>query len=89
MDESDSEKSNDSGDTISSSIAAILSPEMFSDGPCGPIDSGSKGGMERANDADTWLESYNSGTHLTENASGHLCIGFDDSVRRDPLGKFL
>lgn len=63
---------------------------MFSDGPCDAIDSGSKGDVlstERVNDADKWLESYHSGTRLTENTSGHLCIGFDESVRRDPLGK--
>lgn len=91
MDESDGEKSSDSGDTVSSSIAAILGPDMFSDGPCDAIDGGSKGGMlcvDRPNDADKWLESYNSGTRLTENASGHLCIGFDETIRKDPLGKF-
>lgn len=91
--ESDGEMSNYSGDTVSSSIAAILSPDMFLEEWSNSVgDTGAFGGdsmvdvKAEANEADKWLESYNSGTRLTENASGHLCISFDDNVRRDPLG---
>ncbi|KAF8473328.1 hypothetical protein BDZ91DRAFT_790106 [Kalaharituber pfeilii] len=42
-------------------------------------------GKQIGNEADQWLECYNSGTQLTENASGYLCINFDESMRRDAL----
>ncbi|KAF8425935.1 hypothetical protein EV426DRAFT_662276 [Tirmania nivea] len=89
--ESDGELSNHSGDTVSSSVAAILSPEMFSDVHGDSTSNGTFGGdskvdaVQAANEVDKWLENYNSGTRLTGNASGHICISFDENVRRDPL----
>lgn len=92
--ESDGENSTSSGDTINSSIAAILSPEVFLDGSFSIVGSHGEDGDEDAmskgsqqmNDADKWLESYNSGTQLTVNAAGYLCIVFDESIRGDALG---
>lgn len=92
--ESDGEISNYSGVTVSSSIAAILSPEMFYNGSddLGNVDEFGGDSMvdvsKETNEAHQWLENYNSGTRLTENATGHLCISFDENVRKDPLGIF-
>ncbi|KAI5809015.1 hypothetical protein DFH27DRAFT_248294 [Peziza echinospora] len=86
--DSDGENSSASEDTINSSVARLLTPDMYLDGGFSDTDREQikvRGEAEAAINVERWLENYNSGTNLTIDRNQRLCISFDENMRKDAL----